>query len=591
MWTALCPGIGCWPVAAALIPQAPSSEDGVPRVDDPAADGWQSESLAQVVGSELKKLAMILEHPAELGPERLAALVAHEFVGGPLRPQRLRRVFADDALLVLRQAEDSAEEPRATSRVSRGPEGFAISLAGLLAPLRQASDIHAKFEVVGVEPSGDRVATRQILSLSGHTPSGTVEIHSTWESAWQIRGDGTIRLTSLTASDYEETTLEAAGEGTLFSDCTEAVLAGNSSFEQQILQGPSYWLGRLEAALGTDIMGHSGLAVGDVNGDGLDDLYVPQHGGLPNRLYVQTRDGTATDRSAWAGVDWLDRSLGTLLVDLDNDGDQDLVVGTSPALLLMANDGRGRFSLRATRREARYAYSLAAADYDNDGDLDIYATRYSPIRDDPVEESVNVPKPIPYYDAENGAPNVLLRNDGDWRFTDATVESGLDADNRRWSFVCSVCMTAKVPCTWSPAYSVTADSRTRQSRKSTTSDGGWNCGTDPASRRSNAASYAVIVPSTRRSNWTGPCWACGPSACWPRLSCQRRAFRRTDSAWLARCMQFARQCANTSRLRIPGKISRHSCPPRCSTTTCEPRPRQVATTLARTRKTSHPANP
>ena len=41
----------------------------------------------------------------------------------------------------------------------------------------------------------------------------------------------------------------------------------------------------------------SGMAVGDVNGDGLDDVYVCQPGGLPNRLFVQQSDGTAIDRS------------------------------------------------------------------------------------------------------------------------------------------------------------------------------------------------------------------------------------------------------------------------------------------------------
>ena len=88
-----------------------------------------------------------------------------------------------------------------------------------------------------------------------------------------------------------------------------------------------------------------GVAVGDVNGDGLDDLYVCQPGGLPNRLYVQNADGTATDRSREAGVDWLDLSVSALLVDLDNDGDQDLVIVTDHRLLVSSNDGTGHFKV------------------------------------------------------------------------------------------------------------------------------------------------------------------------------------------------------------------------------------------------------
>ena len=88
-------------------------------------------------------------------------------------------------------------------------------------------------------------------------------------------------------------------------------------------------------------LGHHGLAVGDVNGDGLEDLYVCQSGGLPNRLFVQNDDGTATDMSASAGVDCLNTSSSALILDLDNDGDQDIVLGTFSHILILENDGSG----------------------------------------------------------------------------------------------------------------------------------------------------------------------------------------------------------------------------------------------------------
>ena len=71
-------------------------------------------------------------------------------------------------------------------------------------------------------------------------------------------------------------------------------------------------------------------------------------------------------------------------------------------------------------------YSLAAADYDLDGDLDIYACRY-------VKLAYGVSVPIPFHDARNGPTNHLLRNDGDRGFTDVTLEVGLGAGNDRFS--------------------------------------------------------------------------------------------------------------------------------------------------------------
>jgi hypothetical protein len=47
--------------------------------------------------------------------------------------------------------------------------------------------------------------------------------------------------------------------------------------------------------------------------------------------------------------------------------------------------------------------------------------------------------PYPYHDANNGAPNHLLRNDGGWRFTDVTAASGMNENNRRFSLAASWC--------------------------------------------------------------------------------------------------------------------------------------------------------
>jgi len=170
-----------------------------------------------------------------------------------------------------------------------------------------------------------------------------------------------------------------------------------------------------------------------VNGDHLEDMYLCQPGGLPNLLLQQQPDGTLTDVSASAGVDWLDNSTGALLVDLDNDGDADLAVATQRAFLIMENDGSGRFSTRVQLKDLGLGYSPTAADFDLDGDLDLLVLRYGA----DSREIGGFPTPHPFYDARNGGANVLLENRGNFQFADVTAARGMDAGNFRFSFAAS----------------------------------------------------------------------------------------------------------------------------------------------------------
>ena len=236
----------------------------------------------------------------------------------------------------------------------------------------------------------------------------------------------------------EEISGEAKG-GRLFVEATAGVFSQAKLVAAQLAVGIDQWRGRSQAELGVALHGHHGLAVGDVNGDGLEDLYLCQPGGLPNRLLVQQPDGTVKDTAASAGVDWLDGSRSALFLDLDNDGDQDLVVALNVNLVIMANDGRGHFIEKAQAYSTGDPNSLSAADYDGDGDLDVYVAGYGKgfLATEWKKGEPATRVPYPYHDANNGGPNLLLRNDGDWRFTDATTEVGLNEHNSRWSFAAS----------------------------------------------------------------------------------------------------------------------------------------------------------
>ncbi len=222
-----------------------------------------------------------------------------------------------------------------------------------------------------------------------------------------------------------------------FVDVTHRALGGAASYTSQMLHGSDHWRTVLDGACGIDVYGNNGVAAGDFDNDGFDDLYVSQPAGLPNRLYRNRGDGTFEDASEHAGVGVLDNTACALFADLRNCGLQDLLVVCGSGPLLFINQGDGTFKLK--RDAFQFAHPpqgtfthAAIADYDRDGRLDIYLCVYS--------YYLGLDQyhyPAPYFDARNGPPNFLLHNEGDGTFIDRTEAAGLNVENDRYSFACA----------------------------------------------------------------------------------------------------------------------------------------------------------
>ncbi|HYV34060.1 MAG TPA: FG-GAP-like repeat-containing protein, partial [Gemmataceae bacterium] len=120
----------------------------------------------------------------------------------------------------------------------------------------------------------------------------------------------------------------------------------------------------------------SGVAIGDVDGDGWQDIYLCNLQGL-NRLYRNLGEWRFEKMDLGEAACVGQFSTGATFADVDGDGDLDLLVnGISTGTRLFLNDGKGSFTEVKNSGLSRTASatSLALADIDGDGDLDLYCT-------------------------------------------------------------------------------------------------------------------------------------------------------------------------------------------------------------------------
>ncbi len=253
-----------------------------------------------------------------------------------------------------------------------------------------------------------------------------------WQLDWDVLPSGDLQLKKWTMVDETRSRSLAP----IFTDIAAQTLGANSSYREQFIPGIDHWRTVLDGASGIDIYGHNGVSFADIDGDGFDDLYVCQPAGLPNRLFRNRGDGTFEDITEGSGLGLLDNTACALFADFSNSGRQDVIVVRTTGPLLFVNEGNGKFHLKPDAFQFAEApqgtfTGAALADYDRDGWLDIYFCLYIY-----YQGTDQYRYPSPYYDAENGPPNFMMRNNRDGSFRDVTKETGLDRNNTRFSFCC-----------------------------------------------------------------------------------------------------------------------------------------------------------
>jgi enediyne biosynthesis protein E4 len=190
----------------------------------------------------------------------------------------------------------------------------------------------------------------------------------------------------------------------------------------------------------------SGAAWGDYDNDGWLDLVVANEPGpldMPEAdrkrspahttLYHNNHDGTFTDVTSRAGIDFHGWGMGVSWADYDNDGHVDLLITAYGHNVLYHNNGDGTFTDRSAESGvgAPEGFWTAAAwgDYDKDGRLDLYITGYVTYTRDlgeakgkfDVENPASI-NPVSF----KGERNLLFHNDGNGKFTEIAHKLGVD---------------------------------------------------------------------------------------------------------------------------------------------------------------------
>src|SRR5215472_6584067 len=410
-----------------LTPHYPSksSLDDVLRYVPPGSDEYVTEKYAFEIARRLEQWGQELKSEARSRKE-LEGMLAPSLRAASLVPEEQTPLRSGYGIDVVRWK--FASEP------ALGRERFLEEFRSYLAPLERI--VTAEFEITQIDQTASSPLSVHIEVryefVGSHGNTAREQRIGRWVTEWVLDPAGAWQAYRWTA------TAETVSRARLpvFHEVTAEALGRTESYKNQLLRGTDYWRTVLDGASGIDVYGNTGVAAGDFDGDGFDDLYVSQPSGLPNRLYRNCGDGTFEDVTESAGVGVLDGTACSLFADFDNRGHQDLLVVCASGPLLFRNQGNGKFLLQpdafrfANPPTGTFTHA-AIADYDGDGRLDVYFCLYT--------YYLGLDQyhyPVPYFDARNGPPNFLFHNEGDGVFEDRTEAAGLHIDNDRYTFAC-----------------------------------------------------------------------------------------------------------------------------------------------------------
>ena len=369
-------------------------------------------------------------------PENTAALeklISPDFLGASLKPSAWKPAYEGSPLQVWKGEFGGDEMLRRDDFFAKWRSSVSV-FSKIITAEFQVTSIHSIREGASTSGQSQLLETVVRFELVGTGQGFHREQRvGNWQISWMLSTSEDLTLQSWKVLDETRSRSTAP----VFIDTAKHAFGGNHSYASQFLHGTDYWRTVLDGASGIDIYGHNGVSVADIDEDGFDDIYVCQPAGLPNRVFRNQGDGTFEDITELSGLGVLENTACALFADFENSGRQDVIVVRANGPLLFRNLGGGKFRAKPDafhfENPPRGTFTGAAiADYDRDGWLDIYFCLYAF-----YQGTDQYRYPMPYYDAENGPPNFMMRNNRDGTFSDVTKQSGLDQHNNRFSFCCA----------------------------------------------------------------------------------------------------------------------------------------------------------
>src|SRR5260221_409182 len=313
-----------------LTPHYPTRSplEDVLKLIEPGLDGYLVEKYAAEITSVLNRWASDIKS----APPALATLASF------IHPSSEFNSINSAPETIVRNATGIDTRNRNfPASLSTGRDSFLSAIKNYFLPLRSIAT--AEFEITHLKQlslTPPRVAAEVRYALVGVNSNGAREERiGTWHLLWSQDSSGKWWIDRWTF--LQESINRAAGP--LFHDVTSAALGRIDSYQRQLVHGVDHWRTMLDGASGIDVFGNNGIAAGDFDNDGFDDLYICQPSGLPNRLYRNRGDGTLEDVTEKSGVGVLDATSCALFADFENRGLQDLLIVCASGPLLFLNQG------------------------------------------------------------------------------------------------------------------------------------------------------------------------------------------------------------------------------------------------------------